>query len=100
MLDLGCGTGQLAYPFAEVAGAVIGMDPSVDMLARAAADTDVPVLETLLGKESLGDRERDSDVDARHAMVARATPRRCARPGSPTSRRSGSTTWRSTRPTP
>ncbi|MFD8497524.1 class I SAM-dependent methyltransferase [Amycolatopsis sp. NPDC059657] len=66
VLDLGCGTGQLAYPFAEVAGAVIGMDPSVDMLAQAragstasnitwllGADTDVPTLETLLGKESL-----------------------------------------------
>ncbi|WP_370947722.1 class I SAM-dependent methyltransferase [Amycolatopsis sp. cg5] len=66
VLDLGCGTGQLAYPFAAVAGAVIGMDPSVDMLARAragstasnitwllGADTDVPTLETLLGKESL-----------------------------------------------
>jgi SAM-dependent methyltransferase len=64
VLDLGCGTGQLAVPLAAEAGAVIGMDPSADMLtlaSRAAAivtwvlgcDEQVPGLESLLGKESL-----------------------------------------------
>jgi SAM-dependent methyltransferase len=64
VLDLGCGTGQLAVPLAAEAGAVIGMDPSADMLTlagRAAADVtwvlgsdeQVPCLEFLLGKESL-----------------------------------------------
>ncbi|WP_020418225.1 class I SAM-dependent methyltransferase [Amycolatopsis sp. ATCC 39116] len=35
VLDLGCGTGQLTVPMAARAGAVIGMDPSPDMLAHA-----------------------------------------------------------------
>jgi trans-aconitate methyltransferase len=65
VLDLGCGTGQLTLPLAARAGAVIGMDPSPDMLAlgRATevpgitwvlgADSDVPALESLLGRASL-----------------------------------------------
>ncbi|GHE94713.1 methyltransferase [Amycolatopsis deserti] len=65
VLDLGCGTGQLTAPMAARAGAVIGMDPSPDMLAQAraaeipnvvwvvGADTDVPALEPLLGPGSL-----------------------------------------------
>ena len=64
VLDLGCGTGQLAVPLAAEAGAVIGMDPSADMLALAGgaaanvtwvlgSDEQVPGLESLLGKESL-----------------------------------------------
>jgi SAM-dependent methyltransferase len=68
VVDLGCGTGQLALPLAEQVRAVIGMDPEPDMLAEArrvaagranlswmvGADTDVPMLGTLLGKKSLG----------------------------------------------
>jgi SAM-dependent methyltransferase len=70
VLDLGCGTGQLALPLAGRVRSVIGMDPEPDMLrlaARAAArqglrnvnwvlgsDTDVPVLGALLGCGSLG----------------------------------------------
>jgi SAM-dependent methyltransferase len=68
VLDLGCGTGQLALPIAERVRAVVGMDPEPDMLAEArrvaadrtnlswmvGADLDVPVLGALLGKESLG----------------------------------------------
>ncbi|MEV8376424.1 class I SAM-dependent methyltransferase [Kribbella sp. NPDC056861] len=68
VVDLGCGTGQLALPLAERVRAVIGMDPEPDMLAEArrvatgrsnlswmvGADTDVPMLGTLLGKTSLG----------------------------------------------
>lgn len=68
VLDLGCGTGQLAVPIAERVRAVVGMDPEPDMLAEArrvaadrtnlswmvGADTDVPVLGSLLGKGSLG----------------------------------------------
>ena len=70
VLDLGCGTGQLALPLAGRVRSVIGMDPEPDMLrlaARAAAreglrnvnwvlgsDTDVPALGALLGRASLG----------------------------------------------
>ncbi|WP_181788495.1 class I SAM-dependent methyltransferase [Streptomyces phytophilus] len=70
VLDLGCGTGQLAVPVASRVGSVIGMDPEPDMLrfAREAAagqgvrnvawvlgaDTDVPALAWLLGQRSLG----------------------------------------------
>ncbi|WP_181774545.1 class I SAM-dependent methyltransferase [Amycolatopsis pittospori] len=67
-LDLGCGTGQLTLPLAGRTRAVVGMDPEPDMLAQArkaatgitnatwlvGADTDVPALEALLGKEKLG----------------------------------------------
>ncbi len=66
VLDLGCGTGQLAVPLASRVGSVIGMDPEPDMLrlAREAAlrqgvgnatwvlgaDSDVPALGALLGR--------------------------------------------------
>jgi SAM-dependent methyltransferase len=67
VVDLGCGTGQLALPLAERVRAVIGMDPEPDMLAEArrvaadrsnlswmvGSDADVPVLGNLLGKECL-----------------------------------------------
>ena len=41
VLDLGCGTGQLAVPLAARAGAVVGMDPNEEMLrhARERAET-------------------------------------------------------------
>ena len=68
VLDLGCGTGQLTVPLAERVRAVIGMDPSADMLARAragaegvgnvswllGADTDVPALGELFGDRRFG----------------------------------------------
>lgn len=70
VLDLGCGTGQLAVPLAARVRSVIGMDPEPDMLrlaGRTAAeqqvrnatwvlggDTDVPALGALLGPRSLG----------------------------------------------
>ncbi|WP_026328624.1 class I SAM-dependent methyltransferase [Streptomyces sulphureus] len=66
VLDIGCGTGQLALPLADRVRSVIGMDPEPDMLrlAREAAserevrniawvlgaDTDVPALAGLLGR--------------------------------------------------
>ncbi|WP_033195971.1 class I SAM-dependent methyltransferase [Streptomyces xiaopingdaonensis] len=66
VLDLGCGTGQLALPLADRVRSVIGTDPEPDMLrlAREAAsgrgarnitwvlgaDTDVPALAGLLGR--------------------------------------------------
>jgi len=66
VLDLGCGTGQLTLPMAERVGAVVGMDPEPDMLARArevaprnvtwviGSDRDVPALGALVGRRSLG----------------------------------------------
>ncbi|MEU6825362.1 methyltransferase domain-containing protein [Streptomyces atriruber] len=69
VLDVGCGTGQLALPFASRVGSVVGVDPEPDMLrlAREAAaaqgignavwmlgaDADVPALGALLGERSL-----------------------------------------------
>ncbi|HBW21513.1 MAG: class I SAM-dependent methyltransferase [Streptosporangiaceae bacterium] len=35
VVDLGCGTGQLAVPMASRVRAVLGVDPEPDMLARA-----------------------------------------------------------------
>lgn len=70
VLDIGCGTGQLAVPFAGRVRAVVGLDPAPDMLrlARVSAaehevrnatwvlgdDTDVPALRPLLGDGGLG----------------------------------------------
>jgi SAM-dependent methyltransferase len=69
VLDLGCGTGQLAVPLASRARSVVGMDPEPDMLRLAGesaarrgvrnvtwvlgSDADVPGLGTLVGKGSL-----------------------------------------------
>jgi SAM-dependent methyltransferase len=70
VIDLGCGTGQLALPIATRVRAVAGLDPEPDMLARArraaaeqgitnvtwllGADTDMPALVTLLGGQPAG----------------------------------------------
>lgn len=40
VLDLGCGTGQLAIPLAPHVHEVVGMDPEPEMLAEAAAQAD------------------------------------------------------------
>ncbi|MDY0813109.1 class I SAM-dependent methyltransferase [Kitasatospora purpeofusca] len=69
VLDLGCGTGQLALPLADRVRSVIGMDPEPDMLRLAGdaaaeqgignatwilgGDRDVPALQSLLGRGSL-----------------------------------------------
>jgi SAM-dependent methyltransferase len=69
VLDLGCGTGQLALPLASRVRSVIGMDPEPDMLRFAGetaarqgvrnvtwvlgADSDVPAVGALVGKKSL-----------------------------------------------
>jgi len=69
VVDLGCGTGQLAIPLAGRAQAVIGIDPEPDMLARArktaaeqgcaniawmlGSDRDVPAVAALLGNRAL-----------------------------------------------
>jgi ubiquinone/menaquinone biosynthesis C-methylase UbiE len=66
-IDLGCGTGQLTLPIARRVGAVVGVDPEPDMLARArqvAADQGVANASWLLGADTdlaalaalLGDR--------------------------------------------
>ena len=70
VVDLGCGTGQLALPIAARVRAVVGVDPEPDMLVlarRAAraqqvdnvswllgADVDVPALGALLGAGTVG----------------------------------------------
>jgi ubiquinone/menaquinone biosynthesis C-methylase UbiE len=70
VLDLGCGTGQLALPIAARVRAVVGVDPEPDMLVcarRAAtekgvtnvswvlgADTDLPAAGALLGGRTVG----------------------------------------------
>jgi SAM-dependent methyltransferase len=70
VIDVGCGTGQLALPIATRVRAVVGMDPEPDMLAQAraaaagqrvtnvawllGADTDVPGLAALLGGQRAG----------------------------------------------
>lgn len=69
VIDLGCGTGQLAVPVAERVRAVVGIDPEADMLRRASkaareadvvnvswvlgADTDLPSMRCLLGDRSV-----------------------------------------------
>ncbi len=69
VVDLGCGTGQLALPMARRVRFVMGMDPEPDMLLRGrraaaeqgvanvswmvGADTDVPALGALLGSASI-----------------------------------------------
>ena len=70
VVDLGCGTGQLALPMAGRVRAVIGLDPEPGMLRRArqaaaeqgianvswmiGADTDLPAITALLGARSAG----------------------------------------------
>lgn len=70
VVDLGCGTGQLALPMASRVRAVVGIDPSPDMLARArhagaeravpnvtwllGADADLPALVHVLGPRTVG----------------------------------------------
>ncbi|HWO61214.1 MAG TPA: class I SAM-dependent methyltransferase [Umezawaea sp.] len=63
VLDLGCGTGQLTVPMADRVGHVLGVDPSLDMLARGrptpnvtwlvGSDTDLPDV-TGLGAVTIG----------------------------------------------
>jgi trans-aconitate methyltransferase len=66
-IDLGCGTGQVTAKLAQRVRAVIGVDPSPDMLARAqkeythpknavwllGADTDIPHLAAAIGERSV-----------------------------------------------
>jgi SAM-dependent methyltransferase len=70
VIDLGCGTGQLALPIARRVRAVAGVDPEPDMLTRVrqaaaeqgvrnaawvlGADTDIPALAALLGSRRAG----------------------------------------------
>lgn len=69
VIDLGCGTGQLTMALAPRVGAVIGIDPEVDMLSQArrvaeqaetgnvgwmlGSDRSVPLLRTLMGDGSI-----------------------------------------------
>jgi SAM-dependent methyltransferase len=54
VIDLGCGTGQLALPISQRVGAVIGVDPEPDMLAqarRAAVERDASNLLWIVGSD-------------------------------------------------
>jgi trans-aconitate methyltransferase len=70
VVDLGCGTGQLALPIASRVRSVVAVDPEPDMLVRArraasdhvvtnvswmlGSDTDIPTLGSLIGHRNLG----------------------------------------------
>jgi SAM-dependent methyltransferase len=84
VVDLGCGTGQLALPLAARVRAVVGVDPEPDMLLRArkeaterrignaswmiGADTDLPAIADLLdrraGAITIGQALHWMDADA------------------------------------
>lgn len=93
VLDLGCGTGQLALPLAAYAAHVVGVDPQPEMLAEAAAaaarrgtanvtwivgsDRDLPRLAGEIGAVRLAAMgrsfhwmERDATLAALAAIVA------------------------------
>jgi SAM-dependent methyltransferase len=104
VLDLVCGTGQLTIPLAARAGAVVGMDPSADMLAlgraagRAAgasnigwllgADDDVGALKSLLGKAWAARWQSSREPGSALATCPAAAP---AAPSAPRRRWTGST---------
>ncbi|MET9627903.1 class I SAM-dependent methyltransferase [Lentzea sp. NPDC006480] len=91
VLDLGCGTGQLAVPLSEHVGRVVAVDPEPDMLAhgprrpnvewRLGSDADVPELgrfDAVVVGQALHwmDHERlfrEADT-AKFAIVANGTP--------------------------
>lgn len=67
VLDLGCGTGQLAVPLAEHAATVVAMDPDAAMLAATrdrAADAGHENVQTLQG----------SDADLRERLIDDVAP--------------------------
>ena len=66
LLDLGCGTGQLALPLAAHVAGVIGMDPEPEMLAEAAAAADRAGVRNARWLRG-GDRDLDRLRDGRSA---------------------------------
>jgi SAM-dependent methyltransferase len=95
VLDLGCGTGQLAVPLAEVAGEVVGVDPNTTMLRYAreyaagegrenvrwlvGSDADLPGLAADLGAVRLATMgrsfhwmEQAATLDQIHALTEEA----------------------------
>lgn len=91
VLDLGCGTGQLAVPLSRPVGHVVAVDPEPDMLAlgpklpriewRLGSDADVPALgrfDAVVVGQALHwmDHERlfrEADT-AKFAIIANGTP--------------------------
>ncbi|HZR48943.1 MAG TPA: methyltransferase domain-containing protein [Streptosporangiaceae bacterium] len=66
-VDLGCGTGQITVPLAGRVGAVIGMDPSPDMLSRARHEAGV-------ASHEAGVASREAGVASREAGRASHAP--------------------------
>ncbi|UED83882.1 class I SAM-dependent methyltransferase [Streptomyces profundus] len=97
VLDLGCGTGQLALPLAARVGSVVGMDPEPDMLRLARAegarrgvgnvswvlggDNDVPALGALLGGRGLAATVIGQALHWMRPAPLLAALRRVTRPG-------------------
>jgi SAM-dependent methyltransferase len=74
VLDLGCGTGQLAVPLAAHAGTVVGMDPNETMLAYArdrATEAAVENVTWVVGSDA-DLRERDDWGPFRLTTMGRA----------------------------
>jgi ubiquinone/menaquinone biosynthesis C-methylase UbiE len=75
LLDLGCGTGQLALPLAPSVAEAIGLDPDPSMLAEAAASaerTGIQNVRWLLGSDRDLDRLRDTIGRFRLALMGRS----------------------------
>ena len=75
LLDLGCGTGQLALPLAAHVAEAVGMDPEPEMLAEAAAAADrvsVRNVRWVRGGDRDLDRLRDDLGAVRLVTIGRA----------------------------
>src|SRR6185437_675545 len=75
LLDLGCGTGQLALPLASHVSEAIGIDPDPAMLAEAAAAAErsgIRNVRWLLGSDRDLDRLQDAIGQPRLVTMGRS----------------------------